>query len=77
MISAHGGWPAQRYTPQVTQRWPQGGRTGFITSFLEHGIFEPVVNPIPIILAMWRFSIRLNHRTHTPIPRPENGNWIT
>ena len=48
-----------------------------ITSFLEHGIFEPVVNPIPIILAMWMFSIRLNHRTHTPIPRRENGNWIT
>ena len=48
-----------------------------ITSFLEHGIFEPVVNPIPILLAMWMFSIRLNHRTHTPIPRPENGNWIT
>ena len=40
-----------------------------ITSFLEHGIFEPVVNPIPIILAMWMFRLRLNHRTHTPIPR--------
>ena len=24
MISAHGGWPAHRYTPQVTQRWPRG-----------------------------------------------------
>ena len=48
-----------------------------ITSFLEHGIFEPVVNPIPIILAMWMLSIRLNHKMHTPIPRPENGNWIT
>ena len=48
-----------------------------ITSFLEHGIFEPVVNPIPVVLAMWMFSIRLNHRTRTPIPRPENGNWIT
>ena len=48
-----------------------------ITSFLEHGIFERVVNLNPIILAMWMFSIRLNHRTHTPIPRPENGNWIT
>ena len=48
-----------------------------ITSFYEHGIFEPVVNPIPIIFAIWMFSIRLNHRTHTPIPCPENGNWIT
>ena len=24
MISANGGLPAHRYTPQVTQRWPQG-----------------------------------------------------
>ena len=23
-MSAHGGWPAHRYTPQVTQRWPRG-----------------------------------------------------
>ena len=48
-----------------------------ITSFLEQDIFEPVVNRIPMILAMRMLSIRLNHRTHTPIPGPENGNWIT
>ena len=48
-----------------------------ITSFFGHGIFEPVVNQIPIIWAMWRFSIRLNHRTYTPIPCPEKGNWST
>ena len=24
MISANGGLPAQRYTPQVTPRWPRG-----------------------------------------------------
>ena len=24
MISANGGFPAHRYTPQVTQRWPRG-----------------------------------------------------
>ena len=24
MISANGGLPAPRYTPQVTPRWPQG-----------------------------------------------------
>ena len=24
MISANGGWPAHRYTPQVTPRWPRG-----------------------------------------------------
>ena len=27
MISANGGLPAHRYTPQVTQRWPQGSET--------------------------------------------------
>ena len=48
-----------------------------ITSFLVPGIFEPVVNQSPIILAIWMFSIRLNHRKQTPIPRPGNGNWIT
>ena len=48
-----------------------------ITSFLEQGIFEPVVNLIPTILAMRMFSIRLNHRTQTPILRPENGNWVS
>ena len=24
MISANGGFPAHRYTPQVTDRWPRG-----------------------------------------------------
>ena len=24
MISANGGLPAHRYTPEVTQRWPRG-----------------------------------------------------
>ena len=23
-MAAHGGWPAHRYTPQLTQRWPRG-----------------------------------------------------
>ena len=26
MISANGGLPAHRYTPQVTQRWPRGSK---------------------------------------------------
>ena len=26
MISANGGLPANRYTPQVTQRWPRGSK---------------------------------------------------
>ena len=26
MISAHGGWPAHRYTPIVTQGWPRGAK---------------------------------------------------
>ena len=33
MISANGGLPAHRYTPQVTQRWPRGSEPASI----EHG----------------------------------------
>ena len=34
MISANGGLPAHRHTPQVTQRWPRGS--------------EPASEPIPL-----------------------------
>ena len=30
MISANGGLPAHRYTPQVTQRWPRGSEPASI-----------------------------------------------
>ena len=30
MISANGGLPAQRYTPQVTQRWRRGSELASI-----------------------------------------------
>ena len=30
MISANGGLPAHKYTPQVTQRWPQGSETASV-----------------------------------------------
>ena len=35
MISANGGLPAHRYTPQVTQRWPRGSeRASHITAIV-------------------------------------------
>ena len=32
MISANGGLPAHRYTPQVTRRWPRGSEPASATS---------------------------------------------
>ena len=31
MISANGGLPAHRYTPQVTQRWPRGSEPASVS----------------------------------------------
>ena len=33
MISANGGLPAHRYTPQVTQRWPRGSEPASTLAF--------------------------------------------
>ena len=32
MISANGGLPAHRYTPEVTQRWPRGSEPASVVS---------------------------------------------
>ena len=34
MISANGGLPAHRYTPQVTQRWPGGSEPASVVMLL-------------------------------------------
>ena len=34
MISANGGLPAHRYTPQVTQRWPRGSEPASMASVI-------------------------------------------
>ena len=35
MISANGGLPAHRYTPQVTPRWPRGSEPASVKGGLE------------------------------------------
>ena len=35
MISANGGLPAHRYTPQVTPRWPRGSEPASVAQGLE------------------------------------------
>ena len=35
MISANGGLPAHRYTPQVTQRWPRGSEPASLRNALK------------------------------------------
>ena len=35
MISANGGLPAHRYTPQVTPRWPRGSEPASVGGFLD------------------------------------------
>ena len=56
MISANGGLPAHRYTPQVTQRWPRGsepasGHTRSFIFFLSDLLFVLVLcsssRPVP------------------------------
>ena len=37
MISANGGLPAHRYTPQVTQRWPRGSEPASLVHLPPHG----------------------------------------
>ena len=55
MISANGGLPAERYTPQVTQRWPRGS--------------EPA-SPVPIPRrATWVF-FSLSRATRGPSSAP-------
>ena len=41
MISANGGLPAHRYTPQVTQRWPRGSEPASRMSVGSYGATEP------------------------------------
>ena len=43
MISANGGLPAHRYTPQVTPRWPRGSEPASVVRHLQpiphHNVF--------------------------------------
>ena len=42
MISANGGLPAHRYTPQVTQRWPRGSEPASVSDVL-HCPLSPTI----------------------------------
>ena len=44
MISANGGLPAPRYTPQVTQRWPRGSEPASKVVFLFVALREIAVH---------------------------------
>ena len=42
MISANDGLPAHRYTPQVTQRWPQASELASVVVKMEAGLHVDV-----------------------------------
>ena len=42
MISANGGLPAHRYTPQVTPRWPRGSEPASLLLVVEVVLLRPV-----------------------------------
>ena len=48
MISANGGLPAHRYTPQVTQRWPRGSEPA------SDGVLDDGRDGVMFLLALWR-----------------------
>ena len=54
MISANGGLPAHRYTPQVTQRWPRGSEPALVEKVC-HGTIETCET---------NFHEQINHLTH-------------
>ena len=70
MISANGGLPAHRYTPQVTPRWPRGselasaGCRGPLPSGCGCGgvrAWGPVTNPTARALASWLCALWGRH----------------
>ena len=82
MISAKGGLPAHRYTPQVTQRWPRGSepastqtdthpnttaRNGAEQPKREPKHTHPHRTPEPGVAAYTRSA---HTHTHTPTPQP-------
>ena len=61
MISANGGLPAHRYTPQVTPRWPRGS--------------EPASNLHRLLSDVVLTTIFLHKRHAVPI-LPLAGNYL-
>ena len=59
MISANGGLPAHRYTPQVTQRWPRGSEPA--SAYLVLRSLVVVVEAVAPVW-LWRWVTRLRVR---------------
>ena len=64
MISAHGGWPAHRYTPQVTRRWLRGSEPASVPEQIPHVSPPPLSAPNP-----YHIHTDQQHRYQTETPR--------
>ena len=59
MISANGGLPAHRYTPQVTPRWPRGSEPASLYKVRWKGFaasrdsWEPPSSFVPRYITVW------------------------
>ena len=51
MISANGGLPAHRYTPQVTQRWPRGSEPASVDGG-EAGLHSPLLAELQLFVCV-------------------------
>ena len=68
MISANGGLPAHRYTPQVTQRWPQGFEPACGVTETSHRTPRK---------APHQHATHRHRRPHTGPPRARQQRWWT
>ena len=76
MISANGGLPAHRYTPQVTPRWPQGSEPAsvFASIVLCLSVPQPFV---PSLQIAWNANSGIGRVLAVKIgPRTTVGNPI-
>ena len=65
MISANGGLPAHRYTPQVTPRWPRGSEPASVLA--PDGAESDKDSSLSL-------ASRTTGQTTTPSPRPFRPN---
>ena len=70
MISANGGLPAHRYTPQVTQRWPRGSEPASLRRLRKCSSFEreTFLLPCEFVLLAFVSDFFVNARASAPAP---------
>ena len=72
MISANGGLPAHRYTPQVTPRWPRGSepasQAGFFSSFLLQCKVAPTFLYITAVSVSHSYQLLGHLHPNTSVP---------